>query len=129
MTAKQFVNKHHIRATVEWADSNPNMDSRDMNHYKVTLRMGRRQMTTPFSQGFGITGEPTADDVLDCMASDATTVDNGDSFEDFCGELGYDTDSRQAERIYKATQAQTAKLKRFLGDELYNVLLWDTERS
>lgn len=41
--------------------------------------------------------EPTAYDVLACI----TKYDPG-TFEDFCSEFGYDTDSRSAEKIYKA---------------------------
>lgn len=41
--------------------------------------------------------EPTAYDVLACLQK----CDPG-TFEDFCSEFGYDTDSRKAEKIYKA---------------------------
>lgn len=40
---------------------------------------------------------PTAYDVLACM-----TKNEPGSFEDFCSEYGYDTDSRQAEKTYNA---------------------------
>ncbi|MCK9597963.1 MAG: hypothetical protein M0R06_02910 [Sphaerochaeta sp.] len=39
---------------------------------------------------------PSAYDVLACL----TKYDPG-SFENFCGDFGYDTDSRKAEKIYK----------------------------
>jgi hypothetical protein len=32
-------------------------------------------------------------------------------FEEFCGEFGYDTDSRRAERMYKACQRSLDKLR------------------
>ena len=41
--------------------------------------------------------EPSAYDVLACL----TKYDPG-TFEDFCGDYGYDTDSRKAEKIYPA---------------------------
>lgn len=40
---------------------------------------------------------PTAYDVLACL----TKYDPG-TFENFCGEYGYDNDSRKAEKVYKA---------------------------
>lgn len=41
--------------------------------------------------------KPSAYDVLTCL----TKYDVG-TFEDFCNEFGYDTDSRNAEKIYKS---------------------------
>ena len=127
-TMKQFANRNKIRATVEWADSNPHMpDSKNMNHFKVILRHAGRQMTLLFSQGYGISGEPTAADVLNCLASDSSSVENARSFEDWAADLGYDTDSRKAEKIFKACEIQATKIKKFLGEDLYKKLLWDTE--
>jgi hypothetical protein len=50
-----------------------------------------------------------------------------DTFEDWCAEYGYDTDSRKAEHIYKTVRKQTVELAGFLGPELYEALL-KTER-
>ena len=126
---KNFIAKNRIRIENTFTDNNPNMtDSANMNHFKSTLRMGKRQMTIIFSQGYGIQGEPTAASVLDCLASDAAGVENARSFEDWCGDYGYDTDSRKAENIFKACEKQAEKLKNFLGDDLYKACLYDTER-
>jgi hypothetical protein len=127
-TMKVFVNKNKIKAVAEWADANPNMpDSENMNHFRVTLRHAGRQMTLPFSQGYGISGEPTAADVINCLASDSASIESARSFEEWAPELGYDPDSRKAEKIFKICKIQAAKLKKFLGDELYEELIWDTE--
>jgi hypothetical protein len=127
-TMKQFVNKNRIKAMSEWADENPNMaDSKNMNHFKVTLRRAGKQITLYFSQGYGISGEPTAAGVLNCLASDSSSVENTRSFEDWASDLGYDPDSRKAEKIFKTCEVQAAKLKKFLGEDLYKTLLWDVE--
>lgn len=119
----QFVLAHGITMTSEWADSNPNMPSREMDHWKVTVRAGRKQMTTYFSQGFGHNGkEPNVYDVLDCLASDASGAD--ESFEGFCSNFGYDTDSRKAEKIYKACKHSGERLKKFLGDDAFQTLVY-----
>jgi hypothetical protein len=68
-------------------------------------------------------------EVLDCLASDACSTDNASSFEDWCRDIGYDTDSWRAHRTFKIIEAQAAKLKRFLGDDLYEALLYNTERE
>lgn len=128
-TLAQFIRKNNIRASVEWADANPNMpDWSDANHFKVTLRAGRHQMTVPFSMGYAHSDEPTAVDVLDCLASDAASIENARSFEDWADELGYDPDSRKAYSTYTTVQKQADQLKRLLGDEAYRALLWDVER-
>jgi hypothetical protein len=88
--------------------------NRGTHPYKVTLRLGRRRLTTAFFYGSGCTNEPTAADVLACLASDARSAEG--SFEDFCSDLGYDVDSRKAEQTYKACAKMAMRLPKFLGE-------------
>jgi len=115
---------------LRWLASNPNMNDMPAGsaHYKVVLRMGGKQMTVPFSMGPAHCKEPNAEDVLNCLASDSSSVENarGD-FEEWASEYGYDTDSRKAEKLFRACKKQAESLKKFLGDELYESLLWETE--
>src|SRR5947207_663766 len=102
-TLKTFIAQHKIRMTADLIDRNPNMDldewSQTATHWRCQFKVGRRSLTTYFSQGSAHTREPTAEDVLDCLASDATGVQNSrDDFDEWCSEYGYDTDSRKAER-------------------------------
>lgn len=147
VTIEQFIERNRISLTSEPTDRNPHMDgSVDMDNYKCVLVRrevtGKRynarkdgtaivaRMTLYFSKGIGHHGaEPTVNEVLDCLASDAAIVENSGDFAGFCSELGYDEDSRKAERDWKATEHQTDRLKRFLGDELYDQLVWHTERG
>ena len=101
--------------TVTKTDRNPNMeDSANMDHWRCTLTYEGRRMSVYYSMGSGHHGkEPTALEVLDCLAMDATYAD--ESFADFCGNCGYDTDSRKAERIYKACQSINVRLHKLLG--------------
>jgi hypothetical protein len=73
---------------------------------------------------FSRSGEPTAEDVLGCLASEAN---GAESFEDWCADAGYDTKSWKAGFIYKICRKQAEELANFLGPELYEVLL-KTER-
>lgn len=128
----KFVVDNKISMSAEWADRNPNMADDEWaasaSHFKCILRRGAHRMTIYFSQGPAITGEPTAEHVLDSVASDAAGVED-QSFEDFCGEYGYDTDSRRAEKTYNACRKSAEKLRKFLGDEeLYQDLLYKTDR-
>ena len=151
VTIEQFAKVHDIGISAQRADVNPTMtDSRDMDHWKVTLsrsilkpgfdtfhgykgKLGpcqyrKLRMTLYFSKGYGHNGaEPTIDEVLDCLASDALSVDNARDFENFASELGYDSDSRKAEKIWKACNHQAERLRKFLGDDLYQTLLLLTE--
>ena len=55
---------------------------------------------------------PDAYDILACMEK----YDVG-SFEDFCNEFGYDTDSRNAEKIYNSVKEQYTKLQTLFNQE------------
>lgn len=60
---------------------------------------------------------PAAADVISCLLIDLSTVDNCDSFEEFCDELGYDSDSREAERIWRKLEHEAPKIRAFFGDD------------
>jgi len=134
-TIKQFINKNGLTITSDYADSNPNMANSDnMNHYKVTIkrkfklngnhldtRYGFKQMTIHYSQGLGIEGEPKLDSVLDCLLCDSLGVD-GEIFEDFCDNFGYEIDSPLAKKSYNATIKNTNKLKNLLDNKYYDLI-------
>jgi hypothetical protein len=81
--------------------------------WRVRLTLGRRQMTVPFYQGPAHTREPTAADVLSCLALDARCGE-GD-FAGFCDDMGYDQDSRKAEKLYQSCVETSKRLRKFLG--------------
>jgi len=140
-TLQAFAARIRLRATCAGADRNPNMEhddkewSRSATHWRVTLRARvsegdrriLRSMTTYFSQGPAHTKEPTAEEVLDCLLSDAAGIENASTFDNWCSEYGYDVDSRAAERTYQACRREAIKLKAFLCDE-FTRGLWHTER-
>ena len=90
--------------------------------YVVRLTWGDQTMDVPWRQGLGITDDPTAEAVLEALASDAATLDNAQTFEDWAEELGYDTDSRKAEAIYNQVVEQTDKLRDFLGNDFDRIV-------
>lgn len=129
VTIEQFVKTNRIRMTVERIDSNPNMDdAANMDHWKCILSMGRKRMTITFSQGYGHSGaEPETASVLNCLSSDSASFENASSFEDWASDFGYDANSRKAERTFKTIEHLTKRLRNFLGEDLYQQLLWHTE--
>ena len=61
--------------------------------------------------------EPSLYDVLACL----TTYDPG-TFEDFCSDFGYDTDSRKAEKIYNAVEGEWLKVQSLFNDDELEIL-------
>lgn len=67
--------------------------------WNVTLRHGRRRMSFPYYGG-GAASDPTASDVLESLSLDAYALSV--SFDEWCADFGYDTDSRSALATYRA---------------------------
>ncbi len=89
-------------------------DSRDI--FKCTLKRGTRSYTFNFGQSINdSTGKgknpPTAYDVLACI----NKYDPG-TFENFCSEYDYDTDSRTAEKTYKGVIEEWQAVERLFTD-------------
>ena len=84
-------------------------------HWTVTLKYQGRQMSVEFWQGSAHTKEPTAADALSSIILDANCGEQ--TFEDFCSEFGYDSDSRKAEKTWKACAKTAPKVRRLLGDD------------
>lgn len=122
-------------------------------NYRVSLKNGHEEYTTYYSKGVGhgkrtqkaaksyeayyqrarradhIACKPTLAEILDSLALDASDIANGYEFEEWAENLGYDTDSRQAERIYNACKDVFLGLVRLLGLEGVNDLINNTERE
>lgn len=118
MNIRTFIKKYNVRvASCTAVNENPNNRGwRDANHYKVTLRCRNRQMTLFFSQGYGIDHEPDPYSIFCCLVSDTWSVRNTPSFEEWARDLGYDPDSRTAEKTFKACEKQAEKVEKFFGD-------------
>ena len=115
MTYPEFIAANRIKFSATRTDRNPHMDDgADMDHWRCVISRSGRRMVLTFSKGFGHNGaEPELAEVLECLASDAIMAD--ELFESWCASLGYDPDSRKAERTYKACRKQAASLRRVLG--------------
>lgn len=75
-----------------------------------------RIVVPEYSMGAAYRTKPIAPDatgVLWSLVSDAECVRGDVSFEEFCLNLGYDTDSRKAEKAYLACRRELDELRRF----------------
>jgi hypothetical protein len=85
--------------------------------WMVKLTYQNRQMTIPFYMGSGHNGkEPELNSVLESLFLDASAENEG-SFENWASSLGYDTDSRSAEKIYNQCLKISKKLNQLLGED------------
>ena len=88
---------------------------RQANEYQASQE-GRYQVRANASYQTKPLPPPTAADLLHCLVLDASCAEN--TFEEWCSELGYDTDSRKAEEIYNQCRKQTRDAMRVLGSKL-----------
>lgn len=94
----------------EWAS--------DASHYRVMFRRGKNELETYFSMGSAYSGGPQMADVFHCLLMDSDGIE-GNDFESWAADYGYDTDSRKAERTFRACQKTLLDLKRlFSASEL-----------
>lgn len=86
--------------------------------FKLKLSRGKRSYTFDFGQSIAKGSDfPTLYDVLACLQK----YDVG-SFEDFCNEFGYDTDSRKALKTYKAVVKEYNAMSRLFTSEELEIL-------
>ena len=118
--AADFLAKHGISFSFKLANTKrPSWDeNRQCNHFVVTFKKGGRRVSFDFFDSIsnfekGIT-VLDAYSALSCCSSELYCPD---TFEEFCNEFGYDNDSRQAEKTFKALSKFSAKLQKFFDTE------------
>jgi len=114
--ANDFMKKVGATMKVDYLKNGYHFDgdkeTRDI--YRITLRREGRRYSFNFGQSLYDSKShvpPSAYDVLACI----TKYDPG-TFEDFCREFGYDTDSRKVEKVYKSVCKEFAGVKGLFGD-------------
>ena len=91
-------------------------DKEPRDIYRITLKRNGETYSFKFGQSiansdYGKTS-PTAYDVLAAL-----TKYDPENFDNFCSEYGYDTDSRKAEKIYKAVQKEYDNIISLFGED------------
>lgn len=96
------------------------------NHHTITVRNTDTGRKTSFDFWASIANPEleTEYDILNafrCFLEDACS--GSESFEDFCSEYGYDTDSRKAEKVWKACKRAAVKFSRIAPDtDIYDLI-------
>lgn len=93
-----------VNMTAQLISQRPDSLMSDMpkgsRHYACTITRGTETVISTFySQGPAIKTSPDLLDVLQCLLSDGSAAD--ESFDDWCANFGYDTDSRKAFATYE----------------------------
>lgn len=114
--AQDFLDKTGAKLSISYLRHgkyfDDDKDSRDI--YSCTLKRGKKSYKFNFGQSIAASErgeEPTAYDILTCLQK----YDVG-SFENFCGDFGYDADSRKAEKTYKAVDKEYKSLAKLFSE-------------
>lgn len=103
----------------EWGNGRENW-----NHHRIAVKNTDTGARTSFDFWASV-AEPelrTEYDILNafyCFVSDAISGDM--DFSEFCGEFGYDEDSRTAEKTWKACKRSSEKMKRICDGNIYDL--------
>jgi hypothetical protein len=126
--AIDFLNATNTEFKAEFVENNfyfeGDKETRDI--YRITIKRGNRRYSFKFGQSIVNSGYlsvnkkfelPTPYHVLACLEKYEHST-----FEDFCNEFGYDTDSRSAKKIYKACKKQYTKLVELYSESEMDLL-------
>ncbi len=119
-SVKDFLKEYPIHFSCKWVGERPDGLMPNRNHYKVVITHNKKQMSVFFSQGYGITTDPTLESVIPCVSSDAVAGIMG--LEDFCSAFGYDLEfageyeELLGVKVHRACRATHDKWLRVFGE-------------
>lgn len=123
-TYKQFADKYKISLSHQERGSRNDglMQDHNMRHYYCKLHYQGVEYPFWYSMGKGNTSTPNRDECLQSLAMDARGANDAGSFEEWARDLGYDEDSRKAERIYQTCKEIHSELSLLFGEKLLEEL-------
>lgn len=119
--ALDFLEKHDCHMTIKFLKYDKYFPDDTENRNIYTVKLVRRGVykdevyTFKFGQSINktISKEPPNEyDVLSCL-----TKYDPETFEDFCANFGYDTDSINARKVYKAVQKEYDALSKMFTEK------------
>lgn len=116
---------HKVTSQIDYSDKPvPEGFDPGARAWTVELRYRGRVMTVDYYTG-SLAGYPTTAEVLESLRLDYDA--GSETFDEFCSDFGYDTDSRKALRTWKSCATIATKLSRFLGKGVIELNDGDTE--
>lgn len=148
-TTETFPDNIEFTATLVGSGFGDDDWKRDANLWNVTLKFEGRAYRLDYWMGVGLVDHfdpggrklknphtysgrtttkprpPGRDEVLGSLASDSMAGDG--TFDDFCGEFGYDPDSRKAYATYEACREGMLAMRTLFGTSYTEFIerLWD----
>lgn len=84
-------------------------------HYRVLIKRGSLDMSIYYSMGPAHKSPPSASDVMNSLLIDTSDVE-GIDFEEWAENIGFDPDSRKAERAFKQCQETLLQLRQLFSE-------------
>ena len=125
MTYNELVKKYNLSLKLYnipfRTDTEPGEWDNEAHHYSFVIfpTMGDnygKKIRGNYSCGSGIKNKPSIEDILNSLSIDTMSIES-ESFEQWCDEFGYDSDSRKAYKIYQSCLAESKQLKDCLGSK------------
>lgn len=127
MTYTELVQKYNLQLKLFRipfrTDTEPGDWDNEASHYSFVITNGSvdsgnygKKMRGNFSQGSAIKNRPTLDDILNSLSIDTMNIEE-ESFELWCDDFGYNSDSMKAYKIYKSCLDESKHLKELLGTQ------------
>ena len=114
--ANEFATKHNVKLKINRTTYGYHFEEDEEKRYIFNCTLSRNGKRYTFNFGQSISAKdtpPTMYDILTCL-----TKYNPETFEDFCSEYGYNTDSINAQKTYKAVKREFNGVNRLFSDIL-----------
>jgi len=92
------------------------------NCYRVTLSYQGRSYSLYFYQGTGITRDPSASDIIACLANDLSILKSCDTLKCFGDCMGWNSETADT---YRAIKRQSHRYSKLIGDPVTLQLIGD----
>lgn len=120
MDIREYVKDWHVEVLADHGLTR--RDDDDWQHYSYRVRIHNasgQHFDSPWMQGTGITTDPSEQvaEIVDSLISDVWSVQQAADFEDWAADLGYDPDSRKAEKMFEQIWAMTPGVVALFGGQ------------
>ena len=118
--AEKFLKEHNLNFGATYKECGryfeEDTDERDIYRIRIRRKDGGNSITFNFGQSIADTETATKPKAYSVLASISSDMSCPYDFEEFCGDYGYDEDSRTAEKIFKKSSKFAERLNTFFRE-------------